>query len=127
MIKRLDNIGVAVKDVQRAVAFYREKLGLEANAWSDDAGGVQIGDVSLFIFRTNASNAVGRTPEFSGNPVGIDHLAFEVDDLDRAIADLEGRGVVFVHDTVGEKGQFRYRGAQDPDGNMVFVIEKPGG
>ena len=126
MIKRLDNIGVAVTDVRRAVAFFTEKLGLQGQAWSDDGGNVTIGDVSLFIFRTGKANAVGRTPEFSGNPVGIDHLAFEVDDLDQAIAEMEGKGVVFVHDTVGEKGKFRYRGTQDPDGNMVFVIEKPG-
>jgi len=125
MIKRLDNIGVAVTDVRRAVGFYREKLGLEGEAWSDDGGNVKIGDVSLFIFRTNKSNAVGRTPTFADNPVGVDHLAFEVDDLDQAISEMEGKGVVFVHDIVGEKGKFRYRGTQDPDGNMVFVIEKP--
>ncbi|MDA1002844.1 MAG: VOC family protein [Chloroflexi bacterium] len=128
MLKRLDNIGVAVRDLVRAHAFYTGTLGMESTPLADGATGfsAKLGDVSLFVFKTDKTNSPGRSDDYEHNPAGIDHLAFEVEDYDGAQAELEAKGVSFVGDSVGEAGSFRYRGFQDPDGNMLYVIHLGG-
>lgn len=125
-ITRFDNVGIACRDVGRAHTFYTEILGCEAAPLADGATdfGAQLGDVAFYIFETSATNEVGRDDGMPSNPVGIDHLAFETDDFEATMAELESRGVTWVGDTVGEPGSFRYRGFHDPDGNMVYIIHK---
>ena len=83
-IKRLDNIGIAVSDIRRAIAFYTDVLGLEGQAGESD-GSVTVGDLSFYVFQTNKAPApVGRTADYMNNPVGLDHLAFEVADIEQA-------------------------------------------
>ncbi|MGK2966159.1 MAG: VOC family protein [Tepidiformaceae bacterium] len=127
VLKRLDNIGIAVADIKRAIAFYTGPLGLEGQA-NDADGTVTIGDLSFYVFETSRkadSPPVGRSVDLYADPVGIDHLSFEVDDIDTAGAELESRGITFGGDIVGAPGEFRYRGFSDPDGNMLYIIQKP--
>ena len=55
-----------------------------------------------------------------GGPPGIDSFAFEVDYLDDAIAELDGRGVSWAGDIV-ESPWYRYRGFHDPEGNLLYI------
>lgn len=123
MLKRLDNIGIAVANAERSITFYRDTLGLPATLRGTE-GTVDLGGLSLYIFETSTSVApTGRDADPYSNPVGLDHLAFEVEDIDEAIREYEARGVVFLAAIVGEPGEFRYRGFADPDGNMLYVIQ----
>jgi hypothetical protein len=63
-------------------------------------------------------------PRFSGvaNPPGIDSFAFEVDDLDAAIIELDGLGVPWAGEII-ESEWYRYRGLHDPEGNLVYLTE----
>jgi catechol 2,3-dioxygenase-like lactoylglutathione lyase family enzyme len=124
MLKRLDNIGVAVKDARRALEFYTNVLGFSGEV-SDGEGAVSLGDISLYIFESKSSAAVdARSEDYYANQPGLDHLAFEVEDIAAAGTELEGRGVVFLQDIVGAPGEFRYRGFHDPDGNMLYIIQR---
>jgi catechol 2,3-dioxygenase-like lactoylglutathione lyase family enzyme len=127
MIKRLDNVGIAVRDIRRAIDFYTRVLGLEGRA-GESEGSVRLDNASLYIFQTRAEGegAVGRTTDYLHNPVGLDHLAFEVEDIEQAGAELERRGVTFAGPIVGGPGEFRYRGFADPDGNMLYIIQHAG-
>ena len=124
MLKRLDNIGVAASDVARAHGFCTGVLGMEAPPLQEGAGGfsARLGDVALYIFATDGTGEPGRSAATEHNPPGIDHLAFEVEDYEAAQRDLESHGVSFVHDSVGEPGGFQYRGFEDPEGNMIYII-----
>ena len=117
----LDHVYYWTRDMDRAVAFYRDVVGLglvrqEGDQWAlFDAGPVQ------FALH-------GVTP---GHPVapGGATAVFRVDDLDAAVRALEERGVPF-HDHLGEVSGFaRFRSFNDPDGNTVQLIEyvRPGG
>ena len=130
MIQRIDNIGIAVRDVMREVRFFQEKLGLEP-AWPVQKGatsaGIQCGNASLFMFKSeSAGRHQKRTDQFTHNPPGIDHISLEVENIETAGAELEKRGVEFLGPIVGERGQFRYRGFPDPEGNMLYIIQTPG-
>ena len=80
----LGQVSVNVEDVDRATAFYRDKLGVK-HLFS--AGGMAFfaaGDVRLMLTKPEA--------EFAG-PSSL--LYFKVDDIDQAHGDLEASGVVF--------------------------------
>lgn len=128
MLKRLDNIGVAVRDVARAHDFYTGVLGMEATPLQEGASGfsARLGDVALYVFATDGAGEPGRSADLEHNPPGIDHLALEVEDFEAAQRDLESHGVSFVHDFVREPGGFQCRGFEDPEGNMIYIIHHGG-
>ncbi len=92
---RVAHIGVAVRDLDAAVAFYRDVLGLEPSA-PEKADGAQIvsvpfGDVDVELL----------TSDHPGTPVakflakrgpGIHHLCYRVSDLERALAACRAHG-----------------------------------
>lgn len=123
MIKRLDNIGVAVRDAAKMHAFYETVPGFNVSPLRGTEFSVGIGDLSLYVFQTSGVAGDQRSTDYLANPRGLDHLAFEVADIDAASRDLEGRGFRFEHETVGAPGEFRYRGFKDPEGNMLYIIQ----
>jgi catechol 2,3-dioxygenase-like lactoylglutathione lyase family enzyme len=113
---------IPVKDLQRARAFYSEKLGLEPA--EERPGGLRYkcasGEFSLF--------------ESAGAASG-DHtqMAWEVDDLDATVAELQARGVSFEEfgfvEVPGHYPSKQARGEsaawfRDVDGNL-FGIGQP--
>ena len=111
----LDHIYYWTRDMDRAVAFYRDVVGLrllrqEGDQWAEfDAGPVR--------FALHGA-AGGHMP-----PPGGATAVFRVDDLDTAVRSLQEKGVEFG-DHLGEVAGFaRFRSFSDPDGNAVQLIE----
>lgn len=130
-LKRIDNMDILTGDVQRLVDFYHGTLGLpfflpyEAEeGWA----AIDCGSLTLYIFHTDHPSVVTRrTAVNAEDPVGLDSFAFEVEDLDAAIAELEG-SVEWVHEGITEWRHpsgvwYRYRPFFDPDGTMIYVTE----
>ena len=92
------------QDLERARAFYAEKLGLEPV--DERPGGllyrVRGGEFALFAS--------------AGEPSGAHtQMAFEVEDIDATVAELTARGVVFEH--YDGPGLVTHDGIADIDGN----------
>jgi len=124
--KRLDNIDVICTDVEPLREFYGGVLGLPLRLpYEPGQGwvGFRAGDVVIYFIEEEASE-VHPPPRFSGrpNPPGIDSFAFEVDDLDAAIAELDRREVSWAGEVI-ESEWYRYRGLHDPEGNLVYLTE----
>lgn len=112
MIGSVDHIYYWTRDMERAVAFYTDVVGLplvrrEGDEWAElDAGTVR------FALHATDENAPG-----SGTVV------LRVGDLDEARWALEQRGATFDA-FVGEvPGYARFATFRDPDGNPVQIIE----
>jgi catechol 2,3-dioxygenase-like lactoylglutathione lyase family enzyme len=121
VLKRLDNIDVYCRSIEPMEAFYAGVLGLRHNLPYDPGqgwAGFEAGDVTLYLIEAED----GALPHRRGasSPPGIDSFAFEVDDLDAAIAELSARGVEWATDVV-ESPWYRYRGFYDPEGNLIYV------
>jgi catechol 2,3-dioxygenase-like lactoylglutathione lyase family enzyme len=112
-VKAIDHVYYWTKDMQAAIDFYRDVLGLELlrrseDAWAEfDAGPIR------FALHGGAD---GASP--SGGTV-----VFEVDDLDRARPDLAAKGVAFEQEAGEVPGVARFASFRDPDGNIVQIIE----
>ena len=100
----LDHIGVAVRGLSDAIAFYRDALGLEVSEAADvptervRAVFVRVGDASIELLEPTApDSALARSIERRGE--GLHHITLAVDDLTAALAQLKARGVRLVDDT----------------------------
>src|SRR5262245_46573422 len=121
MIKSIDNLGLCVTDLPRAIAFY-QKLGFEKKYENDRGVTMVAGPVKLFVFITRRQQppAVAREFTLFQNPPGIDHVSFLVDDVDRTYAELTARGVVFSIPPADQDWGARIAALKDPDGNNIY-------
>lgn len=126
MIQGLDNVGLAVSDLDDMLDFYTTMLGFVAERGENDAW-LTLGNLTLYLFVTHPHEDARsvRTADLYSDPPGLDHLALRVASIEQASADLEVRGVRFASEVAGEPGAFRYRGFADPEGNMLYLVERP--
>lgn len=122
MISGIDNIGVATSDLQRSVAFY-EKLGF-SKAFENERGCLlAAGAARLFVFVAKHGSTFQQLRTFDlSNPPGIDHIAFLVDDVDRAYEEIHARGVEFESVPADQPWGARATMLRDPDGNNIVLI-----
>ena len=85
-LSQIGQIAVNIKDVDRAVRFYRDALGLRFLFQAGSLAFFDCGGVRLML-------SPAEKPEFD-HPGSI--LYYRVADIDAAHADLTGRGVEFI-------------------------------
>jgi methylmalonyl-CoA epimerase len=97
----LDHIGIAVQDVERALAFYRDALGLDVEdpehvqSQRVRAHFIPVGQSSLELLEATApDSAIAKFVDKRGP--GIHHITLRVDDIRAALAQLKARGVRLV-------------------------------
>jgi catechol 2,3-dioxygenase-like lactoylglutathione lyase family enzyme len=120
-LRSIGQIHVSVTDVDRAVAFYRDVLGIPFLFRVPDQpmAFFDCGGVRLYLGRPES-------PEFRSNPV----LYFRVDDIDATYAALRDRDVEFrdaphlIHRAEGSELWMAF--FDDPDGNhLALMADRP--
>jgi catechol 2,3-dioxygenase-like lactoylglutathione lyase family enzyme len=118
MFKKVDDVFFNVDDMDKAVAFYRDKLGLPVKYESADWVELDAGNV-IIALRQHGSGPEGRPELGVGEGATI---VFEVDDIEAAKAELEGQGVEFVGG-VFEYGSVKLAAFEDLNGNVLQIYE----
>jgi methylmalonyl-CoA epimerase len=97
----LDHVGIAVKDLDAALTFYRDALGLaievpeEVSSQRVRAHFIPVGQSSLELLEaTSADSAIAKYIEKRGP--GLHHITLRVDDISAALAQLKARGARLV-------------------------------
>jgi catechol 2,3-dioxygenase-like lactoylglutathione lyase family enzyme len=124
---------IPAQDLERARAFYRDRLGLEPV--EERSGGLRYlcGTTEFHIF-ASSGEASGRSTQ----------MGFEVEDIDEAVAELRARGLEFAtfempgfeaadeivvapdnypSKGTGERGTFFF----DSEGNLIGLAQATGG
>jgi predicted enzyme related to lactoylglutathione lyase len=114
MITKVDFIGLPTHDLETAVAFYGETLGLPRSAYRPDRHHAEFETGNLTINVMDAER-MGLKHVVNSNPI-----ALHVDDVAAARADLEARGVEFTMDTF-DTGVCHMAFFADPDGNALML------
>ena len=116
MIRGVANIWMPVQNIDRALDFYENILGLPVvkkdGSWAEiDANGVMVG-------------LNGREPEGAGSEGGP-VLTFQTEgSLEDAVADLKERGVEFPEE-ISEHYWGRIATFKDSEGNTLQLYESP--
>lgn len=108
MLKRIDHVAIAVKNVEEAAAMFDNLFGIKPakRETVPDQGikavVIHIGDTEIeFIEPIDPNTGVAKFLESKGE--GIHHICFEVDDTDAELQRLEAKGVKLI-DKKGRKG-----------------------
>ena len=101
---RLDHIGIAVSNLDEALAFYRDALGLEIEAPEDVASQrvrahvIPAGEAALELLEATADDSPIAKYVRKRGP-GLHHITLRVDDIAAALAHLKARGVRLIDES----------------------------
>jgi predicted enzyme related to lactoylglutathione lyase len=115
IVTGVDFVSVPTQDLDRAVQFYGETLGLERSVYKPERNFAEFetGTVTLSIVNPEKMG-IG---EFKAN---ANHLALHVDDVAQSRSRLEERGVKF-HGDILDTGVCHMAIFSDPDGNALML------
>lgn len=119
MFKKVDDVFFNVEDMERAVAFYRDKLGMAVKYQSADWVELDAGNVTIAL-RRYGSGPEGRPELAVGDGATI---VFEVDDMETTQAALEAQGVKFIGG-VFEYGTVKLAAFEDLNGNVLQIYQR---
>jgi methylmalonyl-CoA/ethylmalonyl-CoA epimerase len=97
----LDHVGIAVSDINDALSFYRDALGLEVEGNEDVASQrvhvhfIRTGESSLELLQATAADSAIATYIAKRGP-GLHHITLRVDDIHAALAQLKSRGIRLI-------------------------------
>jgi catechol 2,3-dioxygenase-like lactoylglutathione lyase family enzyme len=117
MTMRIALVSIPVSDQDRAKKFYTEVLGFTELTDNTDLPGTRW----VMLAPPGGGAAVTLVTWFPSMPAGsMKGLVYEVDDVDKWLADVTAKGVD-VPDGVQEEVWGRYVTLADPDGNGLVV------
>ena len=99
MIHKIAHIGVAVKNLEEVEKLYSQVLGLPIVGREvhpeNRVSFIPLGDTSIELLESvKPDGAIARHIEKRGE--GIHHLALEVDNIEKALEELKGKGLVLI-------------------------------
>lgn len=115
---RLNQVLILSQDVERAVAFY-EALGLERLAVNYPCDARLLCPGEADGSKSGAMLAIEHTAQMPVRPNAT--IYFECDDIDRTVARLRARGIVFDSGPLDEPWRWREARLRDPDGNPIVL------
>ena len=104
MTKKINHIGIAVKNLKNSILFYRDQLGMVFEGIEDvveqkvQVAFLQVGESRIELLEPTASDSsIAKFLEKNGE--GIHHIAYEVDDIEISLAEMKKRGVRLIDET----------------------------
>jgi catechol 2,3-dioxygenase-like lactoylglutathione lyase family enzyme len=143
-IKRMDNVGIVVDDLEATIDFFRE-LGLELEGqgtiegeWAGRVTGLGDQHVEVAMMRTPDGHSRLELSRFISPPVVADHrnapvnalgylrVMFAVDDIDETLERLHNRGAQLVGEVVQYKDVYRLCYIRGPEGLLIGLAQELG-
>ncbi|MEJ6022225.1 VOC family protein [Ramlibacter sp. PS4R-6] len=141
-VKRMDNIGIVVENLDAAIAFFTELgLSLEGRApiegaWADGVTGLKNMRVEIAMMRTPDGHSRLELSRFLAPPVAADHrnapvnalgylrVMFTVSDIDDTLVRLRKRGATLVGEVVDYQDVYRLCYIRGPEGILIGLAQE---
>ncbi len=143
-VKRMDNVGIVVEDLERAIEFFNElglilegRMPIEGD-WAGRVTGVRDQRVEVAMMRTPDGHSRIELSRFDAPAIASDHRAapvnslgylrvmFAVEDLDDTLARLGKVGATVVDEIVNYEGVYRLCYIRGPEGILIGLAEELG-
>jgi catechol 2,3-dioxygenase-like lactoylglutathione lyase family enzyme len=141
-VKRMDNVGIVVEDLDAAIEFFTE-LGLELQGrapiegeWAGRITGLGNQRVEIAMLVTPDGHSRLELSRFFAPPVVADHrnapvnalgylrVMFAVEDLDDTLARLGKRGATLVGEVVQYETAYRLCYIRGPEGILIGLAQE---
>jgi len=132
---RIDHIGVAVEDIDAAIALYGESFEMElAHRETVESQGVEavlldVGEGHVELLAPLGSDTpVGKY--LAKNGTGLHHVAYAVDDIDAALKDIAAAGIQLIDSEprVGIRdSRVAFLHPRSTGGVLTEIVEPAGG
>ncbi|MCP4626328.1 MAG: hypothetical protein GY850_22885 [bacterium] len=116
MFKRMDHVGVSVKNIEKAIEFYRDVVGMK-KAFDREFDSplarilgiknararvvhMKLGDAVVELFDYYHPKGRQPSPDQNQSDYGLTHIGFMVEDFQQTYQDLKARAVQFLGDPV---------------------------
>ena len=142
MLKRMDNIGIVVDNLDATIAFFTE-LGLELEGqttvegpWVDRCIGLHGARCDIAMLRTPDGHArlelskfqtppaTTKEPNAPVNTLGIRRIMFTVEDIQAVLARLRPHGAELVDQVVQYEDSYRLCYVRGPEGILIGLAEE---
>lgn len=121
-LSKISNVMLGVQDLSRAVAFYRDKLGLTVQFEIPGFAFLDGGGVTLTLSEPLAQAITAQ----AGKVAGAVEIVFAVDDVYAAYHALSARGIKFIHEPRNLTGSQWGANFEDPDGHILSIFGPQG-
>jgi catechol 2,3-dioxygenase-like lactoylglutathione lyase family enzyme len=143
MIKGAHHVAISVTNLQRAIGFYTELLGMEIAAATFPLNGplleevtglpdlqaqlcvVRKGSLMLELFEFAHPQPAPKDPHYPLSNHGITHFGIEVTDIDALYERLVAAGTKFHSPVRTFPRGIRATYGRDPDGNVFELLQMP--
>jgi methylmalonyl-CoA/ethylmalonyl-CoA epimerase len=127
-MNKIAHIGIAVNDLDAALALFRDAMGLHVEyrrvvpEQQVEIVGLAIGESEIELLKaTTETSSIARFLEKRGE--GIQHVCFEVDDIEAALRNLQERGYDLIDKTPRVRDDGRKYAFVHPKGTHGVMIE----
>ena len=128
MIKKFNHVGIAVKDLDRAVEFFQETYGAKLvcrRKYQDEkmeTALISIGEAQFELLASlEPQSLIDRFIEGRGE--GIHHVSLEVDHFDQVIEDIKAKGLKVISEADTEDFKAAFIHPQSSFGVLTEIIE----
>jgi methylmalonyl-CoA epimerase len=134
MPRRIDHVAIIVCNIEQALLFYRDTLGIEPSAIKEvpseqvriaflPLGGPQGSEIEL-VEPLNADSSLAKFLEKRGE--GLHHICLEVDDIDAALQEMQEKGapVLDTQPRIAAEGRAIFLHPKGTNGVLLELIEK---
>ncbi len=131
---RIDHVAIIVRNIEQALAFYRDILGITPRAIKEipteqvriaflPMGGPGGSEIEL-IEPTNPDSSLARFLEKRGE--GLHHICLEVDDIDVALVDMQAKGapVLDKQPRLAAEGRAVFLHPRGTNGVLLELVER---
>ncbi len=105
-LSKIDHVGVAVKNLEEALAFYEGALGLKSvgvevvEEQKVKVAFLPCGDSEIELLEsTSPDGPIARFIEKNGGNGGVQHIAVRVDNIEEAIEEMKAKGMRMIDET----------------------------
>ena len=130
-IKRIDHIAIVVENLDRALAVYRDALGMSVTAVQEMPeqdvlmAFLPAGDSEIELLEPIHPDS-GIAKYLAKRGEGLHHICLEVDDIEGTLADLKARGAQLIDETPkqGAYGRIAFIHPKGAHGVLIELIER---
>lgn len=134
MPERIDHIAIIVRDIEQALLFYRDTLGITPSEIKEvpteqvriaflPMGGPVGSEIEL-IEPTNTDSSLARFLEKRGE--GLHHICLEVENIDTALEDMQAQGVPVLdkQPRIAAEGRAIFLHPKGTNGVLLELLQK---